>query len=68
MTRALSPDAIEQIQQISAVKPDMLRRVHVRNAPPPAILVDTIERYTLQQRVMTGVETGRDFLMRCWAR
>ncbi|MBC3198665.1 dermonecrotic toxin domain-containing protein [Pseudomonas poae] len=61
LTRALSPDAIEQIQQISAVTPDMLRRVHVRNAPPPAILVDTIERYTLQQRVMTGVETGRDF-------
>ncbi|KRP58826.1 dermonecrotic toxin domain-containing protein [Pseudomonas trivialis] len=61
LTRALSPDAIEQIQQISAVTPAMLRRVQVRNEPPPAILLDTLERYTLQQRVMKGVQTGRDF-------
>ncbi len=61
LARALSPDAIEQIQQICAVTSDMLRRVHVRNERPPAVLVDTVERYTLQQRVITGMETGRDF-------
>ena len=59
--RSLSPDAIEQIQQISGVTADILRRVHVGNEPPPAILTQTIERFTTHQRVKEGVETGRDF-------
>ncbi|MFT0473863.1 NEL-type E3 ubiquitin ligase domain-containing protein [Pseudomonas antarctica] len=68
--RALSPDAIDQIQQISGVTPDILRRVHVRNERPPAILRETVERFTLHQRLKThmqgmdafeGTAAGRDF-------
>ncbi|OIN54113.1 NEL-type E3 ubiquitin ligase domain-containing protein [Pseudomonas costantinii] len=61
LTRALSPDAIEQIQQISGVTPDILRRMHVRNERPPVMLVETIERFNVHQRVKAGVEVGRDF-------
>ena len=61
LARALSPDAIEQIQQISGITPDILRRVHVRNEQPPAILMDTVERFRGHQRVKAGVETGADF-------
>lgn len=59
--RALSPDAIEQIQRISGVTSDMLRRVHVCNERPPAILMDTVERFRGHARVKAGVETGADF-------
>ncbi|WP_446432864.1 NEL-type E3 ubiquitin ligase domain-containing protein [Pseudomonas sp. 1152_12] len=68
--RALTPDAIVQIQQISGVTPDILRRVHVRNERPPAILRETVERFTLHQRLKThmqgmdafeGTAAGRDF-------
>ncbi|MBD8738086.1 hypothetical protein IFR41_00995 [Pseudomonas fluorescens] len=58
---AWSPDAINQIQQVSGVTPAMLRRVHLRNERPPAILMETIERFTLHRRVKAGVETGWDF-------
>ncbi|WP_426133873.1 NEL-type E3 ubiquitin ligase domain-containing protein [Pseudomonas sp. PWP3-1b2] len=61
MVRALSPDAIEQIQQISGVTADLLRRVHVRNEPPPVILVETIMRFATHQRVKAGVLRGADF-------
>lgn len=61
LARALSPDAIEQIQRISGVTSDILRRVHVRNERPPAILMDTVERFRGHQRVKAGVETGADF-------
>ncbi|WP_395600742.1 NEL-type E3 ubiquitin ligase domain-containing protein [Pseudomonas sp. B19125] len=69
--RALTPDAIVQIQQISGVTPDILRRMHARNERPPAILRETVERFTIHQRLKThleGMETlegtalGRDFL------
>ncbi len=59
--RKLTPDAIVQIQQISGVTPAILRRVHVRNERPPAILRETVERFTIHQRVKSGVEIGRDF-------
>lgn len=59
--RSLSPDAIEQIQQISGVTADILRRVHVRNERPPVMLTHTLERFTTHQRVKAGVQTGRDF-------
>ncbi|TSD75882.1 hypothetical protein FFI16_005420 [Pseudomonas sp. KBS0710] len=59
--RELTPDAIVQIQQISGVTPAILRRVHVRNERPPAILRETVERFTIHQRVKSGVEVGRDF-------
>ncbi|KQM46793.1 hypothetical protein ASE80_15010 [Pseudomonas sp. Leaf15] len=59
--RELTPDAIVQIQHISGVTPAILRRVHVRNERPPAILRETVERFTIHQRVKSGVEVGRDF-------
>lgn len=59
--RSLSPDAIEQIQQISGVTADILRRVHLGNEQPPVILMQTIDRFTTHQRVKAGVEIGRDF-------
>ncbi|NVZ72935.1 NEL-type E3 ubiquitin ligase domain-containing protein [Pseudomonas costantinii] len=61
LTRTLSPDAIEQIQQISGVTPDILRRMHLRNERPPVMLVETVERFNAHQRVKAGVETGKDF-------
>ena len=61
LVRTLSPDAIAQIQQISGISPDILRRVHVRNERPPAVLVETVERFKVHQRVKAGVETGSDF-------
>lgn len=57
----LTPDSIELIQQISAITPDVLRRVHVRNEPPPVMLVETVRRFNLHQRVMAGVKTGPEF-------
>ena len=69
--RALTPDAIEQIQHVSGVTPEILRRVHVRNERPPAILRETVERFTIHQRLTTHIEemhtlegtvAGRDFL------
>ncbi|WLH67091.1 NEL-type E3 ubiquitin ligase domain-containing protein [Pseudomonas sp. FP2309] len=59
--RGFSPDAIEQIQQISGVTAAMLRRVHVRNERPPIMLLDTLERFNAHQRVKAGVDVGRDF-------
>lgn len=61
LVRSLSPDAIEQVQHISGVTSPMLRRMHVCNEPPPAILLETLERFTLHQRIKVGVETGADF-------
>lgn len=61
IARSLSPDAIEQIQRISSVTPSILRRVHVRNEPPPVMLTSTLERFHIHQRVKAGVEVGRDF-------
>ena len=61
LVRGLSADAAEMIQQISGVTPGILRRVHVRNERPPAVLVETIERFTIHQRVKAGVDAGRDF-------
>lgn len=61
LVRALSPDAIERIQQISGVTEDILRRVHMRNERPPAVLVETIERFNVHRRVRAGVEVGADF-------
>ncbi|KAF1011877.1 MAG: hypothetical protein GAK32_00539 [Pseudomonas fluorescens] len=59
--RSLTPDAIEQVQRISGLTPEVLRRVHVRNERPPAVLLDTLERLAVHQRVKEGVETGADF-------
>ena len=56
-----SSQAIDQIQLVSGVTPAILRRVHVRNERPPAILMETVERFAIHQRVKAGVETGRDF-------
>ena len=61
IARALPPDAIAQIQRISGVTPAILRRVHMRNERPPAILRETVERFTIHQRVKSGMEVGRDF-------
>ena len=61
LARALSPDAIGQIQQISGVTPQVLRRVHLRNERAPVLLLETVERFNVQQRVKAGVELGRDF-------
>lgn len=62
LMRALTPDAIEQIQQISAVTPDILRRMHLRNERPPLMLVDSVERFNCYQRVEAGMAAGREFL------
>lgn len=61
VVRALSPDAIEQIQQISGVTPGILRRVHARNERLPVMLVEAIERFSIRQRVKAGVAVGQDF-------
>lgn len=64
LARALGPDAIEQVLRISGVTPDMLRRVHVRNELPPAVLLDTLERFTVHQRVKAGMDVGAAFFER----
>lgn len=61
LARSLRPQAIEQVQRISGVTTGMLRRVHLRNERPPAILLDTLERFTVHQRVIAGIATGADF-------
>ncbi|WP_330212260.1 NEL-type E3 ubiquitin ligase domain-containing protein [Pseudomonas sp. Z18(2022)] len=61
LVSTLSPDDIMRIQQISGVSPDILRRMHVRNERPPAVLVETIERFKVHQRVKAGMELGADF-------
>ncbi|NMX37482.1 hypothetical protein HBO34_06265 [Pseudomonas veronii] len=63
-TRAVPADAVEQIQQISGVTADVLRRIHLRNERAPAIVVETVERFMRHQRINTGVDTGRDFFDR----
>lgn len=61
LVRSLGPEAIEQVQRISGVTTDMLRRVHMRNERPPAILLDTLERFTAHQRIKAGIDKGADF-------
>lgn len=61
--RALTPDAIDKVQQISGVTPDMLRKVHVRNEPPPVLLVEAFERLNIFDRVKQGLETGSEFIV-----
>ncbi|MCP1508096.1 hypothetical protein J2Y83_004069 [Pseudomonas marginalis] len=62
--RALPADAIEQIQRISGVTADILRRIHTGNERPPVAVLETLERFTLHQRVSSGVDAGRDFFDR----
>ncbi|MHA4968924.1 NEL-type E3 ubiquitin ligase domain-containing protein [Pseudomonas extremorientalis] len=61
--RALTPDAIDKVQQISGVTPDMLRKVHVRGEPPPVLLVETFERLNIFERVKHGLEAGSEFIV-----
>ena len=61
LVRGFSPDGIERIQQISGITSDILRRVHVRNEAPPAMLMDAVERDNTHQRIAAGLSTGRDF-------
>lgn len=61
--RGLTPDAIDKVQQISGVTPDILRKVHVRNEPPPVLLVETFERLNIFDRVKQGLETGAEFIV-----
>ncbi|MBF6028787.1 hypothetical protein ICY20_13665 [Pseudomonas sp. P115] len=61
LAQSFSLDVIEQIQHVSGVTPGILRRVHMRNERPPAVLRETIERFTVHQRIKAGVEVGRDF-------
>jgi len=63
-TRAVPADAIEQIQQISGVTADVLRRIHLRNERAPAIVVETVERFMRHQRINTGVGYGAGFFDR----
>ena len=41
----LSDTTLEQIRVISGIEENQLRRLHVVNEPPPALLTDTIERF-----------------------
>lgn len=59
--RALSPDAIEQLQHISGVTAGILRRVHIRLERPPLMLIDALERHALHQRIEAGIHAGREF-------
>lgn len=43
----LSEATLEQIRIASGVEEDLLRRLHVVNEPPPALLTDTIERFKI---------------------
>lgn len=59
--RSVQPDAIVQVQRISGVTENILRRVHVRQERPPVLLTSTLERFHIQRRVKTGIKVGRDF-------
>ncbi|SFB18593.1 NEL-type E3 ubiquitin ligase domain-containing protein [Pseudomonas sp. NFPP24] len=61
--RALAPDAIDKVQQISGVTPDILRKVHVRSEPPPVLLVEAFERLNIFERVKDGLEQGAEFIV-----
>ncbi|MCU1749557.1 dermonecrotic toxin domain-containing protein [Pseudomonas sp. 6D_7.1_Bac1] len=43
-TDAFSDTQLEQIRQISSTDETVLRRMHVENAPPPPLLIDTLQR------------------------
>jgi hypothetical protein len=43
-TDGFNDEQLEQIRQISGTDEAELRRVHVENAPPPALLTDTLQR------------------------
>lgn len=61
--RTLTPDAIDKVQQISGVTPDILRKVHMRSEPPPVLLVETFERLNIFERVKQGLEMGSEFIV-----
>ena len=61
LVRGLSADAVVVIQQISGVTPGILRRIHLCNERAPAVLLETLERFTIHQRIKAGVDVGRDF-------
>jgi hypothetical protein len=43
-TEAFNDEQLEQIRQISGTDEAALRRMHVENAPPPPLLIDTLQR------------------------
>lgn len=47
VTDTVSDQTLEQILTVSGVEEDALRRMHVEHETPPAMLVDTLERFKL---------------------
>ncbi|ROM67037.1 hypothetical protein BK653_18720 [Pseudomonas brassicacearum] len=48
---SFSDETLEQIRIVSGVEEDVLRRVHVEHQRPPALLVETIERFKAGQGI-----------------
>jgi hypothetical protein len=47
MTETVSDETLEQVLAVSGVHEDALRRMHVEHEAPPAMLVDTLNRFKL---------------------
>ncbi|APC16114.1 hypothetical protein BLL42_10380 [Pseudomonas frederiksbergensis] len=45
VTDAMSDESLKQVLTVSGVKEDALRRMHVEHEAPPAMLVDSLERF-----------------------
>ncbi|MEN5313803.1 dermonecrotic toxin domain-containing protein [Pseudomonas koreensis] len=43
-TEGFTDKQLEQVRQLTGTDEDILRRMHVENAPPPPLLADTLER------------------------
>jgi Leucine-rich repeat (LRR) protein len=50
-TDAFSDLQLEQIREASGVEPDQLRRTHVDQEPPSALLTDTLTRFRIDQDI-----------------
>ncbi|MHA3736448.1 dermonecrotic toxin domain-containing protein [Pseudomonas sp. Eth.TT006] len=52
-TEGFSDARLQQVRKLSGTDENVLRRVHVENAPPPPLLIDTLERLGQQPPVAT---------------
>lgn len=61
LTRGLNQQTLGHIQRVSGITEPCMRRVLVRNEAPPGVLVASVERFRIHQRVKDGIRDGADF-------
>ncbi|MDY7530627.1 NEL-type E3 ubiquitin ligase domain-containing protein [Pseudomonas sp. Bout1] len=55
-TEGLTDAQLEQVRVSSGVTPEQLRQLHVNHEPPPPVLVDSLERFQISQRIDTFIQ------------